>query len=136
MSAPNREEGRNDVAFKISRLAHWLLNDGGFTKRQAALELAHIARTLSPGIASVALGDAGCLDPDDTQRLRHIAENPESFRFLYDMLGEVYVNNATGERRAGLKKPEADALDAIRSLIDDDIDDKAHGRNAFAEGAA
>jgi uncharacterized membrane protein len=64
--------------------------------------------------------------------LRHIAEEPEIFRFLYTMMGEIYVHNDTGEIRAGLKKPESDALDAIRSLIDEDIDDKANGRNAFA----
>ena len=131
---------RTDLSFKLSRLAHWLMSDGGFTKRQAALELSHIARTLDPKMASLTLESAAHLDPDDAQRLRHIAEEPEILRFLYDMLGEVYCQtDAAGEitdTRVGLKKPESDALDAIRQLIDDDIDDKAHGRNAFAARSA
>lgn len=69
-------------------------------------------------------------DPGDAQRLRHIAENPEILRFLYDMLGEVYCTS--DGIRTGLKKPESDSLAAIRSLIDADMDDKAHGRNAYA----
>jgi hypothetical protein len=131
-----------DLSFRLSRIAHWLLNDSGFTKRQAALELAYVARKLSPDMAARTLGDAASLEPDDAQRLRHIAEHPEILSFLYDMLGEVYVKtNEAGDItaiRTGLKKPESDSLDAIRSLIDDDIDDKANGRNAFArisEGA-
>ncbi len=126
---------RTDLAFKISRLAHWLLNDGGYTKRMAALELAEIARRLSPEMASMALGDASSLEPDDAQRLCHVAENPEIMRFLYDMLGEVYCKTKGDEItnvRIGLKKPESDSLDAIRQLIDEDIDDKANKRNAFA----
>ncbi len=126
---------RTDLSFKLSRLAHWLLNDGGFTRRAAALELAEIARRLSPEMASMSLVDASSLEPDDAQRLRHVAEHPELMRFLYDMLGEVYCKTKGDEItniRVGLKKPESDSLDAIRQLIDEDIDDKANKRNAFA----
>lgn len=131
---------QNDLAFKLSRLAHWLLNDGKFTRRMAALELAEIARRLSPEIASRSLGDAAGLEPDDAQRLRHIADNPGILPFLFDMLGEIYCRTAPDgtatDFREGLKKPEADSLDAIRSLIDDDIEDKAEGRNAYAESGS
>ena len=129
-----------DLSFKLSRLAHWLMSDGGFTKRQAALELAHIARTLDPKMASLTLESAASLDPDDSQRLRHIAEEPELMRFLYDMLGEVYCKTdaagAITERRVGLTKADSDLLEAIRQLIDEDMEDKAHGRNAYAASAA
>lgn len=57
----------------------------------------------------------------DADRLRHIAEEPEFMRFLYDMFGERGI------------KSQFDRLDAIRELCDVDIDDKANNRGAFAE---
>ena len=55
----------------------------------------------------------------DTERLRYVAENPETMRFLYDMLGELWVNNETGNVRTGLLKEGHSPLDGIRQLIDE-----------------
>jgi hypothetical protein len=55
---------------------------------------------------------------EDSARLRFLATHPDEMRFLHDMLGELYVNDRTGERRTGLLNPGADPLDGIRELID------------------
>ena len=47
----------------------------------------------------------------DAQRLDHLAENPEDLRFLYDAIGEVYVNNRTGELRTGRGATIREAID-------------------------
>jgi hypothetical protein len=48
-------------AFGVSRTAHWLVNDKGYTRRQAAQVLAATAMRLDPDMASKALGDASVL---------------------------------------------------------------------------
>jgi hypothetical protein len=48
------------VGFRIARLAHWLINDSGYTKRMAARELREIARQLlPPDEYEQVIGDAG-----------------------------------------------------------------------------
>lgn len=89
--------------------------------RQVALErdlLAETARRLA--------GDA--------DRLRYIAENPETMRLLYDMLGEMWVNNETGGVRTGLLKVGHAPLDGIRQLIDECRDMDAARATAGREG--
>jgi hypothetical protein len=49
---------RRDEAFAVARVAHWLLNDKGYTRAQASQVLAAIATRLDADMASKALGDA------------------------------------------------------------------------------
>lgn len=45
-------------AAEVARIAHWLLNDRGFTRAMAAKELACIALRIDPTLHSDIFGDA------------------------------------------------------------------------------
>ena len=90
MTDATREQ--NDVSFKLSRLAHWLLNDHGFTKAMAAKELAEIARNLSPTMAASALGDA----TEDVDALRSALDRCRAALSQ----GEVALEEAKRDRQA------------------------------------
>lgn len=51
------------IAFDIARIAHWAMNDRGYTKRFVARDLARLARKVSPAMAEQALGGAANLEP-------------------------------------------------------------------------
>lgn len=53
-----------DMAFNLSRIAHWLVADRGFTKQMAAAELGRLARKLDARTAEAALGAALHLTPE------------------------------------------------------------------------
>jgi hypothetical protein len=47
-----------NASWEIARIAHWLLNDTGFTRKKAARDLALLAKKLDPDIPRDFLGDA------------------------------------------------------------------------------
>ena len=63
MGAPRETDPRStdrmtDAAYAIARIAHWLLNDQGFTREHASRELTRLARTMDPTLDMRVFGDA------------------------------------------------------------------------------
>lgn len=54
----------------------------------------------------------------DGERLRWIATDPECLRSLYDLFGEVWIEDVSGRERCGLLKAGHDPLEAIRDTLD------------------
>lgn len=49
-----------EVGARLARIAHWTINDSGYTKRMIATDLAEVARALlSPEEYEQLIGDAG-----------------------------------------------------------------------------
>jgi hypothetical protein len=106
----------HNVAFALSRVAHYMLERGGYTKKQAAAEIASVARALSPELAARVLGNAA--SPIEEQfasaqralEATGIAGIMDEFRDLPDAITQMaaHIATLTEQRdRAEGRKPYA-----------------------------
>lgn len=51
-----------EIAFRIARIANWMLSDNGYTKKKAAFELAELAKEIDPTIRNDILGKAAHIE--------------------------------------------------------------------------